>query len=1098
MSTKIIIPRATSEDSSIGTPEKNWGDGYFDDLHCLSNFYCPLVTSDARGIGEIGESKFDTTINALIIWNGEEWLELGATTQVELVLIAGEGGTVEGAGQYSKGAPVIISAVPENSNYVFSYWNGDVSYLQDDKSAQTFVTLSKATTQLTAVFSAQTYNIFTSVEGGENDEIPGLVTTDPVGAAFPAETTITFTASTYSAFSGKYAFGFWAGEYIENNPEQRNNNPLTINSLSSHINLQAVFELQSKTITMQKYVDDDNSELLSHFENNVELLLNGLPLPLGEGNVHEYGFGNSFTFSFSIDADSSYYAFDKWEIINNEGTSSQFISSTISDHTLDENIVVRAYFKAVDSNNNQIPDLYDAVIQVGEIDSDKDGIIDSYDDNILTAATSNLTVTDQDITNGLNTAYYDLENHNTKYNISAQLTHQIIFTTNSDGVGDITYTSGDENIVTVSDTGLITVVGAGSTTITIFVPETDTYTDVIRTLRVLVTDQTDTDGDGIPDNDDTAPNQIEQTITWGQNLTGLTGVTIFDATTSDEDSVITYTLSATTLGTLDGNTFTPSNSTDLNPITVTATASATLTSFETSVTKDLTLDQTDSDGDGIPDRIDNFPNQTEQTITWGQDLNNLTDTITFNATTDDNSSVITYTLSETTLGTLEGNTFTPSNSTSTGSITVTATASATEASFEKTLEKTLTLDQTDSDGDGIPDRLQGLDFVSSTTLIAAGADHSVYIQNDTTVLAAGANTDGQLGDGTITQQNNPVQVKLEDASSTFNDVVSVSGGLAHTLYLKSNRTVWAAGSNTSGQLGDGTQTNSSNPVQVKNADDTALSEAVAISAGWVHSAYLKSDGTVWASGQNSYGQLGDGTQTNSSNPVQVKNANGSVFDEVVGISTSFYHTVYLKSDGTVWASGWNVYGQLGDGTQTNSSNPVQVIDSGGDPLTNVVAIAAGWAHTVYLKKDGTVWAVGYNVYGELADGTSTLRSNPVQAKDADDTYLTDVVNIFAGIGSHTAFLKSDNTVWAAGLNDHGQLGNGTKSGGGTLRQAMNADDTPFSGVVDISLGRSHTVYLKNDGTVWTTGRNIEGQLANGELQADESLYPIKSSFYTEN
>jgi alpha-tubulin suppressor-like RCC1 family protein len=1114
MSTKIIIPRATSEDSSIGTPEKNWGDGYFDDLHCLNNFYCPLVTSDARGIGELGESKFDTTINALIIWDGEEWLELGATTQVELVLIAGDGGTVEGAGTYSKGAPVIISAVPENSNYVFSYWNGDTSYLQGpdgDRSAQTFVTLSKATTQLTAVFSAKTYDIITTVEGGEGSDIPGLVTTDPVGAAFPAETRIEFQASTYSAFSGKYAFGFWAGEYIENNPEQRTNNPLIINSLSSNINLQAVFELQGKTITMQKYIDDDNPKLVEHFNNNVELLLNGLSLPDGEGVAKEYGYGDSFDFSFTIDTDSqAYYKFVEWDIIvdTNPPTTINRIDDTVSSYELTENIAVRAYFEAVDSNNNTIPDLYDALIQVSEIDSDQDNIIDSYDQNILTAATSNLTVIDQDITNGLNTSYYDLGKHNTKYNISAQLTHQIDFDTNSDG--DITYTSGNEDVVTVDDTGLITVVGAGYTSIIITVTETVEYTSVYRELQVAVTDQTDTDGDGLPDNDDTAPNQEEQTITWGQDLTGLTGVTIFDATTSDENSNITYSLSATTLGTLDGNTFTPSTSDDENPITVTATASATEASFETSVTKQLTLNQEDSDGDGIPDRIDDAPNQTEQTITWDQDLTGLTDAITFNATTNGPGSVITYTLSATTLGTLDGNTFTPSNSISEGSITVTATASATEASFEKTLQKTLTLDQTDSDGDDIPDRLQGLnlDFVSESDIsISGGFRHTLYVKDDGKVLATGMNTDGQIGDGTVTDNSpyfGPTEVKL--AFSTFDNVAATSGGLHHSVYLKNDGTVWAAGKNDYGQLGDGTEgaatkegVGQANPVQVIDSGGNPFTDVVAISAGFDHTVYLKDNQgvkEVWTVGRNvdpydrTAGQLGY-ESPNISNPSKVN------INNVVAIAAGGYHTVYLKSDGTVWASGYNGQGQLGDGTWTTSRlNPVQVIDAESNPLTNVVAISAGQNHTVYLKNDKTVWAAGANNDGQLGDGTTTTSAYPTQVTNADDSAFDEVVGISAG-HDHTVYLKRDGTVWAVGDNYQGQLGDRTTTNRSNPVQVTNGDGSVFDGVVGISSGGYHTVYLKSDGTVWGTGQNSEGELGDGRLQsaAFDNNYPVKSWFF---
>ena len=116
-----------------------------------------------------------------------------------------------------------------------------------------------------------------------------------------------------------------------------------------------------------------------------------------------------------------------------------------------------------------------------------------------------------------------------------------------------------------------------------------------------------------------------------------------------------------------------------------------------------------------------------------------------------------------------------------------------------------------------------------------------------------------------------------------------------------------------------------------------------------------SDGTVWATGYNTNGQLGDGTTTDRTNPVQVTNGDGTELSGVIGISAGQYHTVYLKSDGTVWAAGKNTYGQLGDGTTTQRSNPVQVTNADGTGLSGVVGISASLTHTVYLKSDGTVW-----------------------------------------------------------------------------------------------------------------------------------------------
>ena len=244
----------------------------------------------------------------------------------------------------------------------------------------------------------------------------------------------------------------------------------------------------------------------------------------------------------------------------------------------------------------------------------------------------------------------------------------------------------------------------------------------------------------------------------------------------------------------------------------------------------------------------------------------------------------------------------------------------------------------------------------------------------------------------------------------------------------------------------------------------------ATSAGTSHTVYLKGDGTVWAAGYNSNGQLGDGTTTNRSNPVQVVDGSGNPLSGVVGISAGYYHTVYLKGDGTVWAAGRNESGQLGDGATTNRSNPVQVVDGSGNPLSGVVGISAGGNYTVYLKGDGTVWAVGYNSNGQLGDGTTTNRSNPVQVVDGSGNPLSGVVGISAG-NDHTVYLKVDGTVLAVGANSNGQLGDGTTTNRSNPVQVVDGSGNPLSGVVGISAGYYYTVYLKEDGTVWAVGFN---------------------------
>jgi uncharacterized protein (TIGR03437 family) len=385
-----------------------------------------------------------------------------------------------------------------------------------------------------------------------------------------------------------------------------------------------------------------------------------------------------------------------------------------------------------------------------------------------------------------------------------------------------------------------------------------------------------------------------------------------------------------------------------------------------------------------------------------------------------------------------------------------------------------------------PVQVGGLAGVSE---IAAGSGHGLAVKSDGTVWAWGYNYFGTLGNGTNTDSDVPVQV------SGLAGVSAVAAGAAHSLALKSDGTVWAWGDNTYWQLGTGADTSSNVPVQV-----SGLTEVVAISAAgdsslalrsdgtvWAwgtgapigaglvpaqvtgltgvlaiatgdHRLALKGDGTVWAWGDNSFGELGDGSYTNSLAPVLVGGVAG-----VIAVSGSWIHSLAVKSDGTVWAWGDNTYGELGNGNSADSNVALPV-----NGLAGAVALAGGSAHSLALKSDGTVSSWGDNYWGELGNGSNANSNVPMPV----DT-LTGAVAI-AGGDHYSLALKSDGTVWAWGDNYYGELGNGSNANSSVPVQASG-----LAGVVTVAAGEHHSLALKSDGTVWAWGDNGFGELGNG-------------------
>ncbi len=398
----------------------------------------------------------------------------------------------------------------------------------------------------------------------------------------------------------------------------------------------------------------------------------------------------------------------------------------------------------------------------------------------------------------------------------------------------------------------------------------------------------------------------------------------------------------------------------------------------------------------------------------------------------------------------------------------------------------------------------GDDFLGGVTAIASGSNHSLGVMTDGTVRAWGLNDRGQLGDNTIIEKHLPVQVLDSSGLANLSNIISINGGFKHSLAIDSSGNAWAWGYNGTGQLADNTLVDRYLPSQVMDNLGTGnLANVKFITGGHDNSYAFQNDGTLWTWGDNVSGQLGNNTTTGSRLPLQTWGPASGFLSNVSKIASGYSHTLALKNDGTVWAWGWNGNGQLGDNTTTNRLTPIQVLGSGGSGnLTDVVAIAAGYSHSFALKSDGTVWAWGWNGYGQLGDNSTMNRYTPTQVTDSDGIgYLTDVESIACG-NTFTLVVKTDGTVWTWGNNSNGQLGDNTTNMKMIPVQVVGPGGLGYlSGVSKVAGGEKHSLALKDDGTVWSWGYNSNGQLGNNTTQNESApiqVFDSTGSGYLQN
>ena len=397
--------------------------------------------------------------------------------------------------------------------------------------------------------------------------------------------------------------------------------------------------------------------------------------------------------------------------------------------------------------------------------------------------------------------------------------------------------------------------------------------------------------------------------------------------------------------------------------------------------------------------------------------------------------------------------------------------------------------------------------VTGIMQVSAGSSHSLFLHSSGIVYSCGLNTNGQLGINSIAQSQLlvPVRDTTGIVGTQITGIIQVAAGGSHSLFLHSSGIVYACGNNANGQLGNGVIATTQSTVLIFVKDTYGsignnISGIIQVAAGGTHSLFLHSSGFVYACGNNTNGQLGNGDSDVAANATLlfVKDTSGASGNNVSGItqvSAGTNHSLFLHSSGIVYACGANGSGQLGiNGTSTSQATLITVKATGGTNVTGIIMVAAGGTHSLFLNSSAIVFACGANSSGQLGINSTAQQIALVQVRGVGGSgFITGITQIAAGT-SHSLFLNSSRNVFACGANGSGQLGiNSTSTSQQTLVSVRNTTGnagTQISGISQISAGGTHSLFLHNSKIVYACGDNTNGRLGINSTAQSNKLVSV--------